>query len=146
MCRIVISECQLEDLNELSLWYNLIPQEDKDNLSFDFSTNGNSLTYFTLKVDEIIVGLMCAQIGDSRIKFLSRFVAREYRRKGYAEMMLDHLIIKARNEKKIALSGYIRTSRIAGIEFFKSKGFEVSPAAYDHTYNEDISMVMLKLR
>lgn len=124
-----------EKFLELETWYNSIEAYQKKDLTFDFEKE----VFFSIHLDDTLIGIMSICEDDRRINNLKRFVIIEHRNKGYASMLLEYLIEYALNNNFISIKGELRIESKKGINFFKEKGFRIIP------FDKHVTSVMLSL-
>lgn len=136
--KIEITKCSDQDKNEFREFYDKLPVEQKGNLEFRFEDKNE--TFFVIKIDDRIVGIMSVSISGKSYVDFRRFVLPEFRRARIAEMMLNYLILHARKNNISRIMGTIRNSSVRGVEYLQNRGFKITP------YNgNDLSCVILKL-
>jgi len=128
-----------DNLLNLETWYTSIEAYQKKDLIFDF----NNALFFTIHLNDIMIGMMSICEDDKRLDDLKRFVLTEHRNKGYAEMLLDHLIEYARNNNFISIRGSLKSESERGINFFEAKDFVST--SFGNIEGQSYTSVMLRL-
>ena len=134
-----LQRCSDESRPDLKVWFDSLPVEAKNSLEFRFHDD----IFFTLKLDNKLIGIMSVEELHNRYADFRRFIIPEYRSYGFAGVMLNYLILKAKENNFTRIIGTIKTSNEKGTKYLSEKGFKIMPLAKDDKI--DSSTVMLKL-
>ena len=92
--------------------------------AFEYELSGNPFsTLYVLEEDGQIIGYVDLWILYDRAEIATIGVCKEYRRRGYAQQMMDRIIADAQEAGCENLSLEVRVSNDAAVSFYKKNGF-----------------------
>lgn len=115
------NSCDLEHINniESSLEHRILSYA-----TLSSTLNNKVYYYFVAKIDNIIVGYICAELLVDHLDILSLAVLQDYRRCNIATMLINKLFAICKKTNVDAIFLEVRCNNLSAITLYEKTGFE----------------------